>query len=327
MARYTEDVSRKLCDIVDILRQDVLAAESQVALFSGAALSYRFDTVLRPFPPSMYLDMEKNIDRLRGCIEKIPNLRKFLEDDCDEEVDSDVVELVHWCLCTLPFSLRSRDINEFVDWNDVPGIDYVFEFLPSEQTLRRFEESKPSPDSKVVRAYHGTRLENVFSILNCGLLAHMNKVGIFGSGTYLTTDLNVAVHFTNRIAVWQHCSMGSHLSCVAVCDVIADHPDTKWTENTSTKKSTEVPENYILVKNNSVLKLKYLLLHATKHSSPKRTVNQVRPEDIGLTRSLFQYLIGNKALLVLLIYILILLCINVPSSKPVKRLWSFFSLS
>lgn len=47
------------------INADPLSADLQWSLFKGALQSYRFDTVLRPFPPSFCLENgEKDIKRL-----------------------------------------------------------------------------------------------------------------------------------------------------------------------------------------------------------------------------------------------------------------------
>ena len=49
----------------DKIKYDPLSADLRWSLFVGALQSYRFDTVLRPFPPSFCLDNgEKDIKRL-----------------------------------------------------------------------------------------------------------------------------------------------------------------------------------------------------------------------------------------------------------------------
>lgn len=67
----------------------------------------------------------------------------------------------------------------------------------------------------VIRAFHGTQVENVWSILNHGLLYNktIQKNGsILGEGVYLTTSFNVAYFFATSNAkplhpqVWQHSS-------------------------------------------------------------------------------------------------------------------------
>lgn len=49
---------------------------------------------------------------------------------------------------------------------------------------------------------------------------------VFGEGTYLTSDLSMAVLYSPHSSGWQESLLGPLLSCVALCEVI-DHPDVK----------------------------------------------------------------------------------------------------
>lgn len=49
---------------------------------------------------------------------------------------------------------------------------------------------------------------------------------VFGEGTYLTSDLSMAVLYSPHCSSWRESLLGSLLSCVALCEVI-DHPDVK----------------------------------------------------------------------------------------------------
>lgn len=49
---------------------------------------------------------------------------------------------------------------------------------------------------------------------------------VFGEGTYLTSDLSMAVLYSPHSSGWRESLLGPLLSCVALCEVI-DHPDVK----------------------------------------------------------------------------------------------------
>lgn len=68
--------------------------------------------------------------------------------------------------------------------------------------------------------------------LFCWLLPF--QTSLFGEGTYLTSDLSLALIYSPHGHGWQHSLLGPILSCVAVCEVI-DHPDVKC----QTKKKGE----------------------------------------------------------------------------------------
>lgn len=126
---------------------------------------------------------------------------------------------------------------------------------------------------------------------------------VFGEGTYLTSDLSMAVLYSPHSSGWKESLLGPLLSCVALCEVI-DHPDVKCqvkkkgllphgSEKTtmitfkaelyklfctisdseivdrqrSRAKNSEggdVPQKYFVVTNNQLLRVKYLLVYSQR---------------------------------------------------------------
>lgn len=291
-----------LMEILVALREDITASECMVALISGAALNFRYDSSLRPFPSMFMNDGEKDIAAVRMAFSRIPRLSTISENSV---LDPDALALLHWCLCCQPFKLHSGE--------KFPGADYLFDVEPSPQQRRQFEDAKQGPDSPVSTAFHGTKLESVFSIMNCGLLAHMNKVGVFGKGIYLTTERHVAQNFTNSVAIWDKSSLGTHLRCIAVCEYVVDHPDVLSTEYRG-KKRNIVPEKYILVKNNLAVRIKSLIFYSTR-----------APKSILTSRNIarwWSHVRTNKFFLIALIYVSVLLSLKLYRSEPVQKIWS-----
>lgn len=52
------------------------------------------------------------------------------------------------------------------------------------------------------------------------------QTSVFGEGTYLTSDLSMALLYSPHSSGWRESLLGPLLSCVALCEVI-DHPDVK----------------------------------------------------------------------------------------------------
>lgn len=59
-----------------------------------------------------------------------------------------------------------------------------------------------------------------------GYISAPFQTSLFGEGTYLTSDLSLALLYSPHGLGWQRSALGSILSCVAVCEII-DHPDVK----------------------------------------------------------------------------------------------------
>ncbi|XP_018494708.1 protein mono-ADP-ribosyltransferase PARP16 [Galendromus occidentalis] len=293
--------SAMLSEIVATLHEDMTASEVMVALISGAALSYKYDSALRPFPSMFIRGGEKDISALRMALSRIPKLSRISENTA---LDHQALTLLHWCLCCQPFKLRTGE--------KFPGADYLVEVEVSSQQRRLFEGAKLSHDSPVRSAFHGTRLESVFSILTCGLLAHMNKADLYGRGTYLTTERHVAQNFTNSASIWPNSSLGSQLRCITICEYIADHPDVRSKERQE-RHQTAIPEKYLLVKNNAAVRIKSLILYSTKSSRKLLSSRNIA--------RCWSHVKTNKLLIVVLIYIVLVTFSKFSRSGPVRKLW------
>ncbi|MBV95742.1 Mono [ADP-ribose] polymerase PARP16, partial [Eschrichtius robustus] len=70
--------------------------------------------------------------------------------------------------------------------------------------------------------------------------AGKSETSLFGEGTYLTSDLSLALIYSPHGHGWQRSLLGPILSCVAVCEVI-DHPDVKC----QTKKKEDEIDHFI----------------------------------------------------------------------------------
>ncbi|KXJ21371.1 Mono [ADP-ribose] polymerase PARP16 [Exaiptasia diaphana] len=117
----------------------------------------------------------------------------------------------------------------------------------------------------------------------CNSMPKLASIILEGQGTYLSSDLNVSMQYSKYNKIWTNSTLGSKMSCVAVCEVL-DHPDVKCTQNKNARngdtnlsgraraKNSEggdVPERYYVVTNNELLRVKYLLVYVEKHR-PKR---------------------------------------------------------
>lgn len=122
---------------------------------------------------------------------------------------------------------------------------------------------------------------------------------VFGEGTYLTSDLSMALLYSPHSSGWQESLLGPLLSCVALCEVV-DHPDVKcqvkrkgagggggggggrFYQNPDSRcfadsepidrqrsraknsEGGEVPHKYFVVTNNQLLRVKYLLVYSQR---------------------------------------------------------------
>ncbi|XP_059553905.1 protein mono-ADP-ribosyltransferase PARP16 isoform X4 [Myotis daubentonii] len=143
---------------------------------------------------------------------------------------------------------------------------------------------------------------------------------LFGEGTYLTSDLSLALIYSPHGYGWQRSLLGPILSCVAVCEVI-DHPDVKC--QTKKKDSKEIdrrrarikhseggdiPPKYFVVTNNQLLRVKYLLVYSQKQA--KRASSQL------------SWFSSHWFTVMIFLYLLLLLIVSVINSSTFQHFWN-----
>ena len=98
-------------------------------------------------------------------------------------------------------------------------------------------------------------------------------MSLFGEGTYLSSDINVSILYSKFGDGWAHSELGKKLSCIAVCEVI-DHPDVKRAvegpnqrlrSRADNSEGGDVPERYLVVTNNQLIRVKYILVYPSGH--------------------------------------------------------------
>ncbi|XP_053573551.1 protein mono-ADP-ribosyltransferase PARP16 isoform X2 [Bombina bombina] len=306
-----------------IIAKDLLAADLKCSLFVSALKSYKHDSVLRPFPPFYTSDQYKDFDALIVDVNTLPGLQEIIQNKADK--DMKMQELLSWILSDKLFTIKSLKKDKYEEIRILAGSsnlalptpDFLFEIEYCEKLNTKFQETRGERD--LLYALHGSRLENFHSILHNGLHCHLNKTSLFGEGTYLTSDLSIALLYSPHGQGWIHSLLGPALSCVAVCEMI-DHPDVKC--QAKKKDSSEidrkraraknseggdVPEKYFVVTNNQLLRVKYLLVYSQKQ--PQRGSRQPS----WLSRHLFA--------VSMTFYLLLLVVIGLSSSKTFTHLW------
>ncbi|XP_028304505.1 protein mono-ADP-ribosyltransferase PARP16 [Gouania willdenowi] len=319
----TPEAVREL--VVSCLHRDPVAADLRCSLFVAAAQSYKRDSLLRPFPARYLNDDSKDFDELLADVTSLPGIRDLVRLRPAE--GDHHLALIHWVLFSKSFAvktLQKEDYNNIgtlteSEGNPVPLPDFLFELEYSDQMNARFQNSRDGRD--VFYAFHGSRLENFHSIIHNGLHCHLNKNSLFGEGTYLTSDLSMAILYSPHSSGWQKSLLGPLLSCVALCEII-DHPDVKChvrrkdseivdKQRSKAKNSEggEVPQKYFIVTNNQLLRVKYLLVysqrsHLTRHSR----------SNSWLTRHHFVIMMS--------LYLLLLVFIGALNSNSFMSFWS-----
>nr|XP_012309908.1 mono [ADP-ribose] polymerase PARP16 isoform X1 [Aotus nancymaae] len=240
----------------------------------------------------------------------------------------------------------------------VPAPDFLFEIEYFDPANAKFYETKGERD--LIYAFHGSRLENFHSIIHNGLHCHLNKLhltdlgfwkpgatekghssipehkiffsdlfkstyrletSLFGEGTYLTSDLSLALIYSPHGHGWQHSLLGPILSCVAVCEVI-DHPDVKCQTKKKDSKELDrrrarikhseggdIPPKYFVVTNNQLLRVKFLLVYSQK--PPKSRAS-----------SQLSWFSSHWFTVMISLYLLLLLIVSVINSSAFQHFWN-----
>ena len=180
----------------------------QLSLFVAASASYRHDTTLRPFPPMFMLNnQDKDVTSLSAALDNLPSLAVLKQKLKLGQMDLDLklLKLLVWILNGGNSNLKlktlsdeeKKTISNLRNFEKHPRPHYIFE-VRTNGTGRWSETVK---DQKTFWAFHGSRLDNFYSILNYGLQQHLNKTGLFGEGIYLCEDLGVCLTYSSQVRV------------------------------------------------------------------------------------------------------------------------------
>jgi len=309
------DVCGKLCDR---LLTDLLACDVQLSLFVAACSSYRQDSTLRPFPPMYMVEGERDVDSLLSDVKELPSLSvvlSMLEEG--KMLDVKVLKLLLWVLSGGPSQLKLRTLNKIeaaevlslADTANHPPPSYVMA-VTTTSSSRWVADTR---EKKTFWAFHGSRLDNFHSILHYGLQQHRTKVSLFGEGIYLSEDLGVCLAYSSRGVGWPRSVLGNSVSCLALAQVL-DHPSVKLHTEDRERGAVEgseggrVPDKYIVVRNNELLHIRYLLVY--KHSSATYSLASNR---------VMMFVNRNRMVLLLVAYVIMLALIGLSKSTTVQR--------
>lgn len=114
-----EIMMEKVKKLIEILENDLIASDFKWTLFVAAANSYKYDSLLKPFPSTFINNKTLDIFKLREVIANVPAFSVFLDElrraaeQCsflNVKIDEETVDLIYWCLLSSrePF-LKSID--------------------------------------------------------------------------------------------------------------------------------------------------------------------------------------------------------------------------
>jgi len=321
----TIELTETRCVMSERIKRDVRSTDLVWSLFYAALSSYRRDSVLRPYPPSFYSateNNEKDFISLEEAASTIPSFKQIFEsEDQIGQTDEKGFQLLSWVVNNIGCDIKTLEKEQFHkiraltgDTTRVTAPNHVFEVVPSASVEERFTALRG--DRKLIYGFHGSRLENFYSILHNGLHYHLNKNSLFGQGIYLSSELSVCFLYSPTAQGWEKSMLGTNLSCIAVCEII-DHPDVKChikdpqangvTRSRARANDTQagdVPEKYYLVSNDSLVRVKYLLVFSNQEKVTRRS-----------TRTVTSWLSKHKFLVMMSAYVIILAAIGLTNSR------------
>jgi len=214
------------------------------SIFENAAKSGHADKLIRPFPKN-YLrsDGIRDFESLSKDIKGRPSyLKQFLSKN-----------LPKINICTKNDFLQKYFSNRkfhrpdlVLSVNDAGGQEDRFFSLGS---------------SSSIYAFHGTKSENMYSILQHGLINNLNERAAFGEGTYLSTEIDVALGFapSQRVRIPLGGKIVTSIRTIALCEVAENVKGVKFQKESNSSSAT--PQTYVIVQNDDAVILRHVLVY------------------------------------------------------------------
>jgi len=267
--------------------KEFLSKDLLFSLFMAALNSSKKDKLIRPYPNAYrFKNNQKNFEALHedcNCVHGLVDKKQT------SLLNSNLQALINSITNPKKYKLKFHNNarNTFKEiFDTMPSSNYkmslavtksvvpnfVVELVYNQEENLNFQSIKGK--NKVISAFHGSSVENFYSILVHGLTNSLNKTSLFGEGTYLTTCIRTSLNYSPfHSKNWQYSVFGPNISIVACCEVI-DDPDHVVCSNVTSKSSHlvrktkivgseggKVPDSYIVVRNDQMVRVKYLFVY------------------------------------------------------------------
>lgn len=256
-----EDDAEEWSELETEMRRDLLALDLRISLFVGAVQNFKYESLLKPVPANYRKsDGEADIETIRELVSRLPELPLL---DVSNKQDPEIASFMKTFFLNHNQKLSLISIEEFkrqlsgqIELQLAPR--WIFQIDHLSRSQQAWERRKAS--SSTFCAFHGSRFENFHSILNLGLHQHLNKTSLFGEGIYLSTEQSLSLQYSPCGQGWNKSQLGPELSLLAVCEVI-NHPDVKRRGSRPSAADSVIPDKYILVTNNELVRPRYFLVY------------------------------------------------------------------
>ncbi|RWS28744.1 hypothetical protein B4U80_11494 [Leptotrombidium deliense] len=193
--------------------EQLMPYDLKVTLFGAGLMTYRRESALRPFPSFLVKEEEKQFELTYEAFDAIPPINDINE---STNLSLNTWRLLHWIISQDSVKLELIKCEETPNLFNKYQPNFLFKVITREK--ERFGEDKRKYGSFV--GFHGSQVENFHSILYNGLLNCLNKRDLYGSGTYLSTRIEVAVEFSPFSGGFKNSLLGRRISCIAMCEVV-----------------------------------------------------------------------------------------------------------
>jgi len=265
----------------------------------------------------------------------LTSIKKSLDGRRNLDLSLKQLKLLSWIFDggSLQLSLRSMKVSEDVDILRNMGIilkpTHVKPSLILEVSKHDTESWKRRFKSEdTFYGFHGSRLDNWFSILNNGLQQHRSVTSKFGEGIYLSSDLTLSLNYSTRGLSWEKSLLGPSISCVAINQVV-NHPSVKIHSDCPVRGRVEdseggnIPEHHILVRDNQLTHTRFLMVYCGNglkgNDISITSISPVTNKSIVKKNLVISWISSNKMLVIIICYAVLLMIIGLTNSRWFKR--------
>jgi poly [ADP-ribose] polymerase 16 len=220
----------------------------------------------------------------------IPNVEELLvmvlTDNERMILNDNVIKLIHWILTSPKYEIESVSKAKFKDILSLskgtgaakiqmPSHIFKINYNENSGAEKKFQMLKFGMNTK--HSFHGTKFYNMHTILSYGLQQHHNKTNLFGEGLYFAYELQVSALFSQAVLGWSRSKIGELISSVCLCEYIDDHNYIKIRKENA--KNSDIPQSYLLITNNEIVRVRYLLIYGNKKPSLKKQPSSTLEEN------------------------------------------------
>ncbi|XP_030386999.1 protein mono-ADP-ribosyltransferase PARP16 [Scaptodrosophila lebanonensis] len=254
---------QRLYQVQAHLQSDLLACDARWSLFVAAVTSYKFESLVLPFPKEFLNEQQRpNINKVYDIIGDVPRLevveQRLLH--CNYgPCRPDVMKLLHSVLVKHGERVALNSLSQC-------QFESLFAYLrvaPPRQMPSQILEVTPSPKSAhtkayarlcrqhpVKLAYYGGKLEHFYGLLTADRLPE-------GKPLVLTSDVNEALKRSPPGAGWGGSRCGSLLRCVAIVELVCAP---KYVVLEADEQGVRDGRR-VLVNNASCIQISYILIY------------------------------------------------------------------